>query len=398
MVTTLGLVWVLAAQQSELEAAQELQLNDLRAEIASQIQLKAFDLIDELVFGWLESPLFSTPTPVVLAGVSVPVSLGTGLSALLENHVTSLLIAQPKTGVRLAHCPQCTALVIHSGARGTVISRGVDAPEALELAGGLSGAKHALFLDLEAEGASLVLRARVTAIDKDMSLTYARTLTSSTSTAALLRTGDHLKSASEARQEYLDAIAGRGSITIPFRVGIKSYASYEWSGVTTVPLIWLQAGIETGLTQASAWLASLSVGYTWAPADLNEGWLAQGRIARLLSGLSRSLTQPDLFAFVGASIVSIKGTNALVLRGDAVTADDLSTSVQAALGLGVIDLLPRATFAAFQLGLELRVKNRIGISAYLESMPGIDSDFLGSYVDLGFGRFEGLGGEVSFCF
>ncbi|WP_156865211.1 hypothetical protein [Pajaroellobacter abortibovis] len=61
----------------------------------------------------------------------------------------------------LVHYPQCTSFVIHSGAKGTVVSRGVDQPEALSPAASFSGARHALFWDFKVEGVALVLQARL---------------------------------------------------------------------------------------------------------------------------------------------------------------------------------------------------------------------------------------------
>ena len=54
-----------------------------------------------------------------------------------------------------------------------MVTRGYDDPEALAQAGVSSGAKHALFLDFEAEGASLVLRARITTLDQSLRIVSA---------------------------------------------------------------------------------------------------------------------------------------------------------------------------------------------------------------------------------
>lgn len=379
-----------AATATATEDAQKAQLEALRAEIASQVQLSAYDLIDDLVYAWSQSPVFDQPTPVVLADVSVPVGLGTGLRALIENHFAGLVVHNPSSNVLLSHCPQCMAIVVHSGAKGTVVSRGVDAPEALDAAGGLAASRHALFLDFEAEGASLVLRARITEIDPSLPIVYARTLSSATSTAALLRSGEPLKSAAEARKEYLDALEGRSVLTVPLRLVVRSYAPELGSTVAGAPFVWLQSGLELALTPGAAWTAGFGLGYTWAP-DLYSGWLAHARIARLLSGSVRSLTQPDLYLFGGVSAITILGPAAVVFRNSMPNIDDVVLQQQGKD--------PRSTFAAWQLGLELRVKNRIGASLFLEALPALtDSPSLGSYVDLGFIVFQSMGAEVSFCF
>jgi len=378
------------AADSTISDAQRAQLEALRGEIAAQIQLQAYDLLDELVFGWTEQPVFALETPVVLAGVSVPVGFGSGMQALVENHFAALIVKNPRTRVALTHCPQCTAMVVHSGARGTIVSRGVDEPEALSAAGTLSGSRHALFLDFEVEGSALVLRARITSLEPALPIIYAKTLSTSTSSPALLRSGDRLKSSAEAHQEYVDALQGRGLYLVPVRIGVRAYAAGSSAPISATPFPWLQAGVEGSLTQARSWMGSFSVGFSWVP-ELHTGWLAQGRISRLLSGSTSSLTGPDLYAFVGGSVISIRGNGALIFKDTIPDLDDL-------LGQLTGDE-PDATFGAFQLGLELRLKNRIGAGVFLESMPALnDAPAIGNYLDLGLIQFHSLGVEVSVCF
>ncbi|WP_224367858.1 hypothetical protein [Hyalangium versicolor] len=378
------------AEESPLSDAQKAQMEALRGEIAAQIQLQAYDLLDELVFGWTEQPVFALETPVVLADVSVPVGFGSGMRALIENHFASLIVNNPGTHVALTHCPQCTAVVVHSGAKGTIVSRGVDEPEALSAAGTLAGSRHALFLDFEAEGAALVLRARITNLEPALPIIYAKTLSTSTSAPALLRSGDRLKSASEAHREYADALRGRGLYQVPLTIAVRTYASKSSAPVRVTPFPWLQAGVEGSLTQARSWMGSFTVGVSWAP-ELHVGWLAQGRLSRLISGSESSLTGPDLYAFVGASVISIHGNNALTFQDEI---PDLDAILQQITGRQ-----PEATFGALQLGLELRLKNRIGAGFFLESLPSMgDAPAIGHYLDLGVISFHSMGVEVSFCF
>jgi hypothetical protein len=379
-----------AAADSTISEAQQAQLEALRGEIAAQIQLQAYDLLDELVFGWAEQPVFALETPLVLADVSVPVGFGSGMQALVENHFASLIVKNPRTRLALTHCPQCTSIVVHSGARGTIVSRGVDEPEALSKAGTLSGSRHALFLDFEVEGAALVLRARITSLEPTLPIIYAKTLSTSTSSPALLRSGDRLKSAAEARQEYVDALQGRGLYQVPIRIGVRTYAAGSSSQVKAAPFPWFQAGVERSLTQARSWTGSFSVGVSWAP-QLHTAWLVQGRLSRLISGSASSLTGPDLYAFVGGSVISIHGPSALAFQDEV---PDLNNLLQLLINGG-----GEATFGAFQVGLDLRVKNRIGVGVFLESLPALnDAPTVGDYLDLGLLQFHSLGVEVSFCF
>lgn len=379
-----------AAADPAVLDAQRAQVETLRQEVAGQIQLRAYDLLDELVYEWTQHPIFETDTPLVLADVSVPVGFGSGLEALVENHFVHLAIENRRTHVVLAHCPQCTAMVVHSGAKGTLVSRGADDPEVLAAAGALAASQHALYLDFEIEGSSLVLRARITRLEKALPIIYAKTLSSSTSSAALLRSGDQLKSAGEARAEYLDALQGRSAYVIPFRIGVRSYASREGAYVTSAPFVWLQVGAEAAFSQARAWTGSVSAGVSWSP-QTHEGVMVQGRLSRLLSGSVSSLTHPDLYGFLGASLIYVRGSDALAFSDVAPSIDNLASQLKGTP--------PTATFAAFQFGLELRVKNRLGVGVFLEGAPALDdAQSIGDHLDLGLLKFQALGAEVSVCF
>ncbi len=373
-----------------VDEAQAAELEKLRGELGAQVQLQAYDLLDELVFEWTQHPLFGVETPVILADVTVPVSLGTGLKALVENHFAALVVNHRQTRLVLTHCPECSAYVVRSGAKGTVVARGYDSPEVLSAAASASGSRHAIFLDFEAEGTSLVLRARVTRLTPELPIVFATSLSSATSGPPLLRSEEALVSAAAARKEHLEALENRGLLTVPIHVGVRNYATSPSASVAASPYVWLQGGVEVAFTQARVWAASFSIGYTWLP-EVHDGWMAQARISRLLTGRARSLTLPDLYFFFGASVTSVQGADSTLFDKEVV---DSASILAAARGT-----LPRATFGAFHLGLELRVKNRIGVSAFLEALPTLgDAPALGSFVDLGFVKFQGFGAEASFCF
>ena len=379
-----------ARAQSPLEAAQRAELDRLRGEIAGELQLTAYDLVDELILDWKNEPVFDKPTPVVLAGVTVPVGLGTGLQALLENHIAAVLAENPSTNVTLVHCPSCTAVVIHSSANATVISRGIDDPAVLAESGGATG-RHALFVDVEAEGTWLVLRARLTRLTPDLPIVWSHTIASSASTPALLRAPDDLKSAADARKDYLDALHDRGPIAIPLRFVVRSYAQPQDSnGVAPPPFIWLQTGVELGANDARAWTASLVAGYSFIP-QAYQGLMAQARVSRLLTGRARSMSRPDLYLFTGGAIITVWGPATASFTNEELTVDQILLAVDGES--------PRNSFGGLQLGLDLRLGNRIGISTFLETMPSLaTSPNLGDYFNIiGIG-FQGLGTEATFWF
>ncbi|MEZ4434552.1 MAG: hypothetical protein R3F65_19290 [bacterium] len=374
MIAALALAAPAAARTPE--EAQQAELLALRREVAGQVQLSAADLLDELVYRWTQAPPFAEATPVVLADLSVPVGLGTGLAGLLEDHLAELLLANPASRVTLTACPACTATVVRSGPEGTVVARGFDDPAALDKLG-VPGGRHALYIDFAAEGAALVLRARITRLTPELPIVYSHTLSSAVGAPSLLRHPQRLKSAAEARDEYLDALEDRGPFTIPVRFAVRTYAAADETGVPPAPLIWLQTGFEAAMTQTRSWTASIVLGYAWLP-EAYDGFMVQSRMSRLISGETRSLTGPDVYLFLGGALMTVDG-QAVALLSDAG-------------GQG------RGTFAGLHLGLEMRVGNRIGASVFLENMPAFnDSERIGSFVDLGL-DFHSFGAEVSFCF
>ena len=102
-----------------------------------------------------------------------------------------------------------------------------------------------------------------------------------------------------------------------------------------------------------------------------------------------SLTHPDVYVFVGGSVISLYGTGALAFKDQVPTPQEIRDST---------DTSPNTIFGTLQLGLTLRLKNRIGATFYLESAPNLDnSPAVGNFLDLGL-KVHTLGFEVQFCF
>lgn len=376
---------------SPAERARDAELLEVRRQVASEVQLSAYDLIDELVYGWTEAPVFDTPTPVVLAGVTVPVGLGTGMQALLETHLSAVLIANPTSHVQLVHCPACTQVVVHSGPEATVVSRGIDDPALLGRLGVAGSERHALFVDIEAEGSFLVLRARLTRLDPDLPIVWSRTISTSSNTPALLRAGDGLKSAAEAREEYVDALRDRGPLSLAARIGIRTYAKPGTDqGTPPPPFLWVDLGAEYATTDAQAWLASVVVGGSFIP-QAYQGLLVEGRVEHLLTGRARSHVRPDLYLFTGGAVMTVWGPATAAFQTEVLTSDDLLT---ASAGKA-----PRFTLGTLEVGLDVRLGHRVGIGAYLETLPYLrNSQNIGRHVRVLGVSFQSLGTEVSLWF
>ena len=375
------------ARASEADELHLAELDRVRGQVANQVHLAAFDLIDELVWGWTQEPVFPTSTPVVLASVTVPVGLGTGLEALLENHLSSALTSNPDTNVQLVHCPTCTQVMVHSGPKATVISRGIDNPAVWEELGPQTN-RHALFVDVEAEGTWLVLRARLTQLTPDLPIVWSRMLSSSADTPALLRSDQALKSAADAREEYLDAIKGRTPLSVPIRMAVRSYAPPRREvPVPPPPFLWLQTGLEAG-TKTRDWTGTLHLGGTFVP-QAYQGLMVEARINRLITGRLRSKTRPDLYGFLGGSVISVWGPATASFTNERVNADQVRNLPDGGN--------PRTSFGAVSLGVDLRMADRIGLSTFLEWLPGFtNSPNLGTFVRVGFFNASTVGSEVTF--
>lgn len=389
-----GFVFALAAAPANASASddaiQRAQLERARAQVAGEIQLAAFDLLDELALTWKTAPLFAEPTAVVLADVSVPVGLGTGMQALIENHLSSVLIANPDTHVRLVHCPSCSGTVVHSGPDGTVVSRGIDQPDVLARVGD-GGGSHALFVDVEAQGQFLVLRARITRLTPELPIVWSRTFSSATSSAAMLRQPTDLKTVEEAREEYLTTLRGGGIVTIPVRFTLRTYATpYRRSVAGAPPFLWTQSGVELAPTDARVWMSSFMGGFAVVP-QAYQGLMGQARFYRLLTGRARSITRPDLYGFLGGSVMTVWGPSAASFRQRRLTADEL-------LADSAGDP-PRSTFPTLHFGADLRLGNRVGLSVFYETIPSLtNSPNLGEHIYFLGLPWQVLGTEVAICF
>lgn len=380
------LFWTVSASaRTPVEEAWEAELVRARREVADQVQLSVYDLLDELVYRWTVNPPFAERSPVVLAGVSVPVGLGTGLQVAVENHLAGLLIDNPTARLELVHCPRCTELVVRSSPEGTVVSRGYDDPALLAELGRETG-KYALFIDVEAEGSALVLRARLTRLNPELPIVWSHALSTSTAVPALLREGAHLKSAADARQEYVNLLEGRGVAAVPLRIALRTYAMSYAGGVPAPPLLWVQSGVELSPTRSGAWSTSMVAGVSYIP-QAYQGLMAQARLHRLLSGRTRSLTRPDLYLFGGVALITVWGAGAAAFQYETPNADAIASQKV------------RESFAGLHLGLELRLGNRISAGAAIEHLPSLAySANIGEYTTLLGTSFQSVVGEVTFWF
>ena len=377
-----------AAVDDDFEKAHEAKLRQLRGTIANQVHLAAMGLADEMVYEWTRTPVFPVPTPVVLASVTVPVGTGSGLQALIENHINALLIENPETHIQPSHCPACNAVTVHSGPEATVVSRGIDDPETLVKIK-QKGTQYGLFVDFEAEGRFLVMRARITRLDENLQIVWAKTLSTSGSTPSLLRNSTRLVSAAEARLEYLNVLAQRGRWSVPFKLSVRGFGAAS-TGVAPPPLLWAQTGIEVALNDAATWTSSFLLGYTYIPQSYT-GLMVQARMSRLISGQARSLTSPNVYLFLGTAVMRVEGPGVVSYRDDILSVEDVLGDQP---GNQPVETLPGIHF-----GFDVRLGNRVGFAIFAETLTTQwDSPNLGEILNiLGIG-FQTVGLETSFSF
>lgn len=381
------------AQADDPSPADVAQIERLRTVVGGQLQILAAGLLDELVYEWTQTPPFENDTNIVVASVSVPIGLGTGMTAFLENHLYTLLLRNGRTRIKPVHCPACTTSVVKATPGRTILALGVEQPEVLAHLGAGSQVRHALFLDFEAEGTSLLLRAKITSLSAELPVVYARALSTSTSSASLLQDPAALKSPAEARKEYLSLLAGRDRFVFPFRFVTRLYSTPTSPGQfvgSVPPYVWLEGGIEAFFTQAQQWSAGINVGYT-SLDRAHDGWSVGSRFARLVSGEARSFVRPDVYMFGGVTLINIKGVDTVAFRK---TPPSLTDIVNDRLSEN-----PRASFAAWKIGAEARMKNRFSAGFFAESLPAMGkTSGLGTYGDLGPVSIHCLGLEVGLWF
>jgi len=396
LVAALGRAPAAHAEGTPGDAVEAAQAEALRARVASHVHLRAMNLLDELVLGMKTAPPVQETTAVAIGDVTGPFGWGTGFEALLENHLIDLLTRHPTTRLRPVLCAACRAVTVHATAGATVVARGVDLPDVLSRLGG-TGATHALFVDVEAEGGDVVMRAQLVTLTPGLPIVWARTLTSSTAADALLRSDEHLVTAEEARAEYLAALRERGRLTPIARVALLQFAPQEQEffddftglplppALPVAPLYWVMGGAELAFTNNREWLGSLVVGASYVPV-LYTSALVQARLARLVSGKVASLVWPNVYVVGGLSLVGLMGTEATKLRDPN----------------GIFSTPTEDTMHAWpsvHIGVDVRLGQRLGAALTLEQTPTLyNRASIGAWGPAWPLQAQAVGAEVSLWF
>lgn len=348
--------------------------------IRMDIRLMGADLIDELVYEWKKKAPSSEQLSLVMAEIIAPVGLDDRFQVDMENRLSEVLRLNPDLPITLVHCSQCTRMVAKSTPAGTLITRGIDQPDTMQELEKQMPGRVALALHFEAAGRELQLRARIFQLQPPQKIVWAKTLSTSMTARRALQDPSHIIGLDEARREQNEIIAGRSTLLFTSRAVLRIFNSAE-SFSQVAPLPFIEQSFESQLLPNRTVTSAFTLGFA-SLKDSLTAWTVGGHVAKMLG--QPSLVSPDLFLFFGVHYIRMRGPTAAVF-----SADGENRFLQAIRP----EAEPKATLVAFRLGLEVHVKYRLGMLAFIENIPilkesrTVESKSLGpiSYHDLGWG-------------
>lgn len=324
--------------------------------IRMDIRLMGADLIDELVYEWKKRSPATDPLNLVLAEIIAPVGLDDRFQVEVENRLYEVLRLNPGLPISLVHCSLCTRMVAKSTPKGTIITRGIDQMDALlDLEKQMPG-RTALALHFEAVGRELQLRARIFQLQPPQKIIWAKTLSTSMSARRALQDPTRIVGLDEARREQEAIIAGRSTISVTTRPVLRMFNSAN-SAIQVAPLPFFEQSFESELLPARTVNSAITFGFS-SLKDSLSAWTVGGHVAKMLG--EPSLTRPDLYMFLGVHYIRMRGPTAAVF-----SADGENFFLQG-IRPGAE---PKASLVAFRLGLEVHVKYRLGMLAFVENVP-----------------------------
>ena len=350
-----GIFAASAASFSGFTVKAALEQNN--GQIFHDIRLMGADLTDELVYSWLKTPPLSGQHNIVLTEISAPVGLDQRFANVIENRLYDLLQANPGLQLTLTHCSACLQYAVVARPTQTVLSRAIDQPEVI--ANLLKAAPNQLGLSLnfEATGRTLTLRAQIFEIAPPQKVVWARAFNSSLDSREVLRDASPLISIDEAREQQRQLLRGHESLSTNTRFEIRNFAG-EGDLKTLPPLVFLSQSLEASLSPRKNRKFALEVGFTSIKSSL-QGWSVGGHFSQLLGRSQPSLMEPDVYAFIGATYMSLQGPGAAPFASDIL---DVRTIINA-------QDEPVAGMTLLRAGFEALVKYRFGLDLYIEYIP-----------------------------
>jgi hypothetical protein len=319
------------------------------------LHLMGTDLIDELVFNWIEQNPLTEKSDLVLAEVSAPIGVDGRFLDFVENRLFELLKDNSKIGISLVYCGVCSEMVAKSDRLATHISRGIDQPEVLEAMSAKFPNRKGLSLTFEVEGRDLVLRSTIFQLNGRQEILWANRISTSRSSRRLLREASPLISLNAARSQQNLLLEGRDPLQMATRFTVRNFEAKE---NVPQPLIFIEQSVEAVLLPKRKHRAAVTFGFSSIKSAM-EAWSVGGHFASLLMTDKPSLINPDLYWFLGFHYVRMRGPQAEIFASEQIDIDKILNKKDE----------PRASIVTWRLGLETHVKYRFGGTAFIEYVP-----------------------------
>ena len=335
---------------------------DDQAPIRLDLRLMASDLVDDVIYSWLQNPPVSGPADFIVAEIDAPIGIDKRFETDIENHLYELVRANPRLPISLVHCAVCRQWMAVSGPKRTIIGRALEQPEGQEQLSHYPHL-HALSLHFDVVGTDLVLWAELYEVASPQRVVWSQRFAHNTSARVLLRDPHHLISIPEAREEQKRILAGRETIQAVTRFPIRTFkGAGSTGGATQVPpLLFLDQSLEAILSPHRNKRAGLSLGVTSIKGSM-QGWSFGTSYQQLLFRDEPSLTEPDLYLRAAVTFMRLEGPGSAVFSGNQIDVAHLINSND--------DV--RASLTTYQIGLEAHIKYRFGVSVFLEYIPQLE--------------------------
>ena len=344
-----------------ISAALTAQADD-QAPIRLDLRLMASDLVDDVIYSWLQNPPVSGPADFIVAEIDAPIGIDKRFETDIENHLFELVRANPRLPISLVHCAVCRQWMAVSGPKRTIIGRALEQPEGQEQLSHYPHL-HALSLHFDVVGTDLVLWAELYEVASPQRVVWSQRYAHATTARVLLRDPNHLISIPEAREEQKRILAGRETIQAVTRFPIRTFKGAGSTGGATqvAPLLFLDQSLEAILSPHRNKRAGLSLGVTSIKGSM-QGWSFGTSYQQLLFRDEPSLTEPDLYLRAAVTFMRLEGPGAAVFSGNQIDVAHLINSND--------DV--RASLTTYQIGLEAHIKYRFGVSVFLEYIPQLE--------------------------
>lgn len=330
------------------------------------LRLTGADLVDELVYSWMQTAPVAGPTNLIVAEIDAPIGVDARFEQDIENHLFDVLRSNPRLPLQLVHCAPCRQFIAVSNPKRTTIGRFLSTPEGQEQLARYPHL-HALSLHFDVVGNDLHLWAEIYETKPPQKVVWSRRFSQKTSARSVLQEPTQLMSIPAARAEQRRLIEGRDTLQAVTRFPVRTFSGQSTGGTgqqagEVAPLLFLEQSLEATLSPRRNTRAGLSLGLTSIKGSL-QGWSFGTSYQHLLFRNEPSLSDPDIYLRLAAVFMRLEGPGAAVFSQNQIDVNKLLNNND--------DF--RASLTAFQIGFETHIKYRFGLSAFVEYIPVLDS-------------------------